>query len=74
MKQTAVEWMIEEVQELRENGDTDLRAVLYRLTKAKEIEKQQIINARLDIGLYKGLSYNEALLEAESYYNKTFNE
>ena len=66
MELTAIEWMIEEVQELREKGDTDLRSVLYRLNKAKEMEKQQMINFT-----------NNYLKDYEDitvlqYYNETF--
>ena len=64
MKQTATEWLEEQIS----MGLADTETI----KKAKEKEKQNIINARLEIGLYKELSYDEALLEAEDYYNKTF--
>jgi len=73
MKQTtAVEWFMEQIGEKQPNGlyviDT-LEDVVNVFAKAKEMEKQQIIDA-----------YNEggcnwdSELEAEQYYNDTFSE
>jgi hypothetical protein len=58
MKKTAIEWLVER---LAENG------ILHSsdISKAKEMEKQQIENAfnygQFDLGM-----------EAEQYYNQTF--
>jgi hypothetical protein len=65
VKQTAVEWL---VQRLAENG------ILHSsdISKAKELEKQQIIDAHLK-GQREDIDFiNEAKDEAEQYYNKTF--
>jgi hypothetical protein len=59
MKQTAVEWLLEELDNGRHLTDE-------LINKAKEIEKQQIIDA-CNAGL-SGIPRN-----AEQYYNETFN-
>jgi hypothetical protein len=71
MKQTAVEWLVNELYEKFEmKGD----GILFDefLKQAKEMEKQQIIDAHLD-----GQSFSIAIEEidyAEQYYNETFKE
>ena len=65
--QTALEWLIEQV-----NSDC-LNSAFIRpdlINKAKEMEKQQIINAYWD-GFPKPYS-QEMITEAEQYYNETF--
>jgi hypothetical protein len=83
MKQTAIEWLIEEIilrLGIRIENTFDGNNLLKQ---AKEIEKDQIINAHVT-GLidplimknYKGLSVDEIKVEitkqAEQYYNETF--
>ena len=60
MKQTAVEWLIEK----RATGDLCFSDFL----KAKEMEKEQIIDAYLSDRF--PCSYEDA----EQYYNETFNK
>jgi hypothetical protein len=66
MTQTAVEWLIEELQKA-DWIPKDSLIMEYVVNQAKEMEKQQIIDA-----------YNEggcnwdSELEAEQYYNDTF--
>ena len=67
MKQTAVEWLVDEIKEASKDGDIDF--LFYKLKKelieqAKEMEKQQIIDA------YE----NGENRSAELYYNETFNQ
>jgi hypothetical protein len=63
MKQTAVDWLIDQVEDYIGLIPVDI------IEQAKEMEKQQIIDA-----------YNEggcnwdSELEAEQYYNDTFRE
>jgi hypothetical protein len=45
-----------------------------RIAKAKETEKQNIINARVTAPLLDTCSINEHIIEAEQYYNETFNK
>jgi hypothetical protein len=63
-KQTAVEWLIEQIENQRETGNTDLRTTLHFCDKAKEMEKQQIRNALHYFGIEN----------AEQYYKETFNK
>jgi len=76
MKQTAVEWLIENI---REKG---LVAALWNekvFERAKEMEKQQIIDARVN-GVIRGIDIcdfptKESLHEEHlKYYNETFNK
>ena len=72
MKQTAVEWLANEIQEQLNMFFPD--ATLYQPTieQAKEMEKQQIIDAHLK-GQREDIDFiNEAKEEAEQYYNETF--
>ena len=69
MKQTAVEWLEDCLTEQHPNGSFvwNTRADLEALFKqAKEMEKQQIIDARVKIIL------DSNYVEAEQYYNETF--
>ena len=79
MKQTAVEWLVEK---LDQNFDYVADTLIEQ---AKEMEKEQIINAHvtgiiepLIMKNYKGLSVDEIKVEitkqAEEYYNETFNK
>ena len=77
MKQTAVEWLVEK---LDQNFDYVADTLIEQ---AKEMEKENIINAHvtgiiepLIMKNYKGLSVDEIRIEltkqAEEYYNETF--
>ena len=69
MKQTAVEWLVEEmilrlsirIENTFEGNDL--------LKKAKEMEKEQIISAFKEGNLYHGWALKH---EPEQYYNETF--
>ena len=69
-KQTAVEWLIEQIENQRETGNTDLRTTLHFCEKAKEMEKEQIIES-FKHGKLPPLFTN---LDGEQYYNQTFNK
>jgi hypothetical protein len=62
---TAVEFLEEIIQEQRENGDTDLRTILYYCREAKEMEKQQLHNIRqmLIEGALTNMSCSSAIIE-----------
>ena len=75
MKQTAVEWLIDESMTLvfqymkgTLNEDT-LDDVIYKIgTKAKEMEKEQIMDA-----YYQGDADSDNIhVDAEQYYKETF--
>ena len=66
MKQTAVEWLVEE---LNDNGFSHLDLATDIIEQAKEIEKEQIISAFKEGNLYHGWAIKH---EPEQYYNETF--
>jgi hypothetical protein len=66
MKQTAVEWLINELNKVGFNFENlDLNV----FEQVKEMEKQQIIDAWID-----GLSNWDNEKEAEQYYNEKYNK
>ena len=84
MKQTAVEWLVKELNKMIDFIPMDkwdkIRDIVQQ---AKEMEKKQIINSHvtgiiepLIMKNYKGLSVDEIKVEitkqAEQYYNETF--
>lgn len=64
MKQTAVEWLYEQIL----LTPLDIRSINKCLEQAKEMEKQQIMNA-YRIGWVNYLPKTDA----EQYYSETFN-
>ena len=88
MKQTAVEWLVEKLNQCEPmySGiqSNEHKEHLEKLVEqAKEMEKEQIINSHvtgiiepLIMKNYKGLSVDEIKVEitkqAEEYYNETF--
>lgn len=60
MKQTAIEWLVEQF---------NLQAYIPHIEQAKEMEKQQIIDAYSE-GDINGIMNAEK--RAEQYYNETF--
>jgi hypothetical protein len=70
--QTSIEWLENKVKLMIEhNGCEDLLAVLQHIKQAKEIHKQEIINAAM--WMPEPYQYMEFLPElGKNYYNKTF--
>jgi hypothetical protein len=71
-KQTAVEWLENNFSYVTSGNMT----MEYLIEKAKEIEKQQIIEA-YDIGFIYPIKFdfkNNKSQDAEQYYNETFNK
>ena len=66
-KITAVEWLVNELKDSIGLKD------LHTIEKAKEIEKQNIIEA-FEIGYENGActNENESVYHGSNYYNKTF--
>ena len=63
-KQTAVEWLIQElVLENKVDLDTKMRDLMY---KAAEMEKEQIVNA------VDGFPLDKRHLDGEQYYKETY--
>jgi hypothetical protein len=71
---TAVEWLLNEFQEAHKDfGGLDLEW-LKRFNQAKEMEKQQIIDAHGNQTKKSGgISNATYILTGEQYYNETFN-
>ena len=65
MTQTALDWLVEE---LGAYLPLSIKEVQLIINQAKEMEKQQIINANT-VGVNQGLY---GYKNAEQYYNKTF--
>lgn len=77
MKQTAVHWLIKELEEigaLNINGLhwSDKDDVNSAIEKAKEIEKKQIIDANIAGMEFIAVDPNRLFNDAEQYYNETF--
>ena len=74
-KQTAVEWLIEQIENQRETGNTDLRTTLHFCDKAKEMEKQQIKDAWFDsTAQFDNAAEMTYKKDFEQYYKETFNK
>ena len=67
MKQTAVEWIFEQI-----INRTDRMYFLKELEQAKEMEKEQIIQARTTAPIIPTIDMIDYVKEAEQYYNETF--
>jgi hypothetical protein len=63
-KVTAVEWFVEQLPLRIKNMYID------EITKCKQMEKEQIIKARLS--LEQSIHFEDALEKSEQYYNETY--
>lgn len=71
MKQTAVEWL--ETQFQKDNLSKEILNVFKRaFEQAKEMEKEQIIQARTTAPIISTIDMIDYVKESEQYYNKTF--
>ena len=73
MKQTSVEWLVNNWKKLQAKGEKMTWQHVIDITElAKEMEKEQIIDAHIigDNTYTVGGAYYDA---AEQYYNETFN-
>lgn len=73
-KQTAVEYLLQEFSEIIGRVNFTVTQDLFirdAIIKAKEMEKEQIINAFKEGNLYHGWALKH---EPEQYYNETFNK
>ena len=64
MKQTAVEWLVEQLPLIQQEG------LRYVIEQAKEMEKEQIIQA-YETAMETDI-YNEPLKIGKDYYEQTF--
>ncbi len=67
MKQTAVEFLIEQFEITSEHP-----SIQKVINQAKEMEKQQIIDARVSAPLLNTGNKDSYEIEAEQYYNETY--
>jgi hypothetical protein len=73
-KQTAVEWLWDKVyKDFEENGRLRFAHILDILEQAKEMEKQQIIDANIAGMEFIPVDPNKYMQDAEQYYNETYN-
>ena len=69
--QTSIEWLENKVKLMIEhNGCEDLLAVLQHIEQAKEMHKQEIINAAIWMPEHFGTEFLSEL--GKQYYNQTF--
>jgi len=71
MNQTAVEWLEKQLDNLLELYPSEIQKVNSLFQQAKQIEKQQIIDAH-DNGYIDG--GNKKSTTAEQYYSETFKQ
>jgi hypothetical protein len=84
MKQTAVDWLVEQIKSKADNLPTNTKEnrrakgiyvdCLMMARQAKEMEKEQIIDAcnQTDFEDINGMGIHETITKGEQYYNKTF--
>ena len=70
-KQTAVEWFNQQLVD-RQNGNGDSRSRDEIFEQAKQMEKEQIIDAFVECWKSNVPDGVECKLSAEEYYNETF--
>jgi hypothetical protein len=80
-KQTAVEWFIEQLDNLEYEYDVEGISILdfdkrkiQIETQAKQMEKEQIIEAYTECWMNDGGNGFHKVKEAESYYNETYGQ
>jgi hypothetical protein len=81
MKQTAVEWLIEQVKDydFAPASDDDEYVIVIpkwilsaKRDEAKAMEREQVIDAYIECWMYDGGNGDHKLPEADEYYNKTY--
>ena len=75
MKQTAVEFLVEKLCVKQFDSiyvSDNLNDISGIIEQAKEMEKQQIIDARVNAPLLNTEYKSDYVIEAEQYYNQTF--
>ena len=76
MKQTAVEWLIQELRGTDDKGDFIFQGVINSelIEQAKEMEKQQIIESIDETNSKWRSQKAEIILTGNHYYNLKFNK
>jgi hypothetical protein len=72
MKQSSIEWLVNEIKKLniKVDGATQFSAIRI-IEEAKEMHKQEVIDAYAN-GYVDGVARNK--VPAEQYYNETFSK
>ena len=65
MKQTAVEWLVEQLDGEKHLTENEIKRVIEQ---AKQMEKEQIVNA------YNDCEWTGDHEDGEDYYNKNYNQ
>tara|TARA_R110000822_G_scaffold177538_1_gene317516 strand:+ start:485 stop:700 length:216 start_codon:yes stop_codon:yes gene_type:complete len=71
MKQTAVEWLVIQLHTHWENEDVNFEKLIEQ---AKQMEKEQIIDAFVECWKANMPDGFDCKLDAEQYYNETFKQ
>jgi hypothetical protein len=76
MKQTAVDWLFEELEKhyIINNGELDPTAVMELKRKAKEMEMYQIIDAQSYAISNADMTNNKGYFDCDKYYKETFKQ
>jgi hypothetical protein len=74
-KQTAVEYLVEQLFKIR-NNTTDVKEMNSEsiIDQAKQMEKEQIVDAYTECWMNDGGNGFHKVKEAESYYNETYGD
>jgi hypothetical protein len=70
-KETAVEWLVDAIRNHMAEGTLNSIAISELKLKAKEMEKEQIVDAYIDIA-YDDNNRRLLRMTAEDYYNETY--
>lgn len=75
MKQTAVEWLVTELnQEINYIPVAQWDRIRDLIQRAKQMEKQQIIDAHGIVAVYNPETLRHDIRNGESYYEQTYNK
>jgi hypothetical protein len=74
MKQTAVEWLVKELESFGDPGSCKIKweQLDLLIEQAKEMEKEQIMDAYIQGDIFGADYYDGVNITEENYYNKTF--
>ena len=70
-KQTAVEWLIDELSKF-EKGESEYFSTTIIKNKAIRMEKQQIMELKFQTLIAYGVPLEKAIMFSEQYYNKEY--
>jgi hypothetical protein len=71
-KQTAIDWLVEQVKSKENQKSFSILQWLKIIEKAKEMEKEQIIDAYVDVGIDDNPNLPILKMVAEKYYNEKY--